>query len=228
MNKKHDYKYIDHSLTGLLDDTSIDKEVWDSKMYDNYKKCKKTCDNKTSNDKTSDDTKSSSDSSFYPVCSNSICVVPRMDKTTIILKGKGRIDNGEVEPEEPEVPEVPEDPAEENGNIEFNLFIGKKFSKCVGEICLVDYDNEVFISSKNLKCFFKSSAFKAVAIFQVENLNGSTREIAVFINTPICGIPASLFVYAPPIFGQEELLLGGSVIEGTIEFIAAEENDDMH
>lgn len=228
MNKKNDYKYIDHSLTGLLDDMNCKKDVWDSKMYDDYKKSKKTCDDKTSDCDKCSCMKCSSNSSFSPVCSNSICVVPRMDHTTIILQGKGKIENGEVDPEEPEIPEVPGEPAEENGDIEFNLSIGKKFSKYVGEICLVDYDNQVFISSKNLKCFFKSNAFKAVAIFQVENLNGSTREIAVFINTPICGIPASLFVYAPPTCGQDVLSLGGSVIEGTIEFVAAKENDDMH
>lgn len=197
-------------------------DIWDSDMYEDYKKCKKTTHSSScSCHKPSD---CSCDNSFAPICKNAICTVPRMHNTTVILQGKGRISDSE--PEEPETPEVPEVPEEENGgDIDFNLSIGKKFSKYVGEICLVDYDNKVFITSKDLKCFIKSDCHKAVAIFTVENFNGSTKEIVVFITTPICGIPASLFVYAPPICGEEALSLGGSVTEGTIEFLAAKEDE---
>ena len=83
----------------IMDITTNDKEcvstmtkcscndVWDSEMYDNYKNCKKTTHSCNCN----------SNNIFNPVCKNAVCVVPRMDHATIILKGKGRISNSEPE-----------------------------------------------------------------------------------------------------------------------------------
>ena len=100
----------------------------------NYKdNCKKT---NTCKCEDSDNNKCS-DNVFSPICNNAICNVPRMDIVTMIAEGHGTISEN---PEE----------NDSKSKIAFKFFIGKKYSSYVGNLCLVNYDDEIFITSDKI------------------------------------------------------------------------------
>ena len=195
-----------------------------SNMMDD--KCKCGCMDDKCNCGDKDCKCSNSSSPFYPVCCNGICTVPRMDTVTMVAEGQGIIGNNDPEPEEPG--EVPE----ENGDIAFKFFIGKKYSKYVGSICLVDFNEELFITSEKLECYHSPDHTKFVAIFHVEEPNGRSREISLYVTTQICNILPTVFAYSAPHCGEDDqLVMGGSVTSGTVviaEKNAEEENGMAH
>lgn len=236
-NEENIIKETDEKIYG--DDINTKKDMDYCKLYDKFMGCKcdddcrcgdiRKCDCKCKCDdiykcdsiwdddkcKWYDDCKYSNSSNvFYPVCCNGICTVPRMDNIKMIAEGQGIIAADDPEPEEPGQPG--EEP-EENGDIAFKFFIGKKHSKYVGNLSIVNFGEEIFISSEKLECYHSGNNTKFVAIFHVEELNGKSREIALYVTTQICNIAPTVFVYSAPHCGEDdELAMGGSVTSGTV------------
>lgn len=151
---------------------------------------------------------------FYPICCNGICNVPRMDHMTIVAEGKGTISESDAEPEVEEASagcgcgckkcqgccgckkcqgggtETPDE--ETSAEIAFNFTIGKKFSEYVGELCIVNYDEKIFITSNKLECYHSSDHTRFVAIFHVEEGEDLSREVVIYASTKMCTTPATL------------------------------------
>lgn len=178
---------------------------------------------------------------FYPICCNGICNVPRMDHMTIVAEGKGTISESELNPEVEETSvgcgcgckncqgAGPETPDEESTEIAFNFTIGKKFSKYVGELCIVNYDEKIFLTSNKLECYHSPDHTRFVAVFHVEESEDVSREIVIFASTKICTMPPTLFVYSAPYCESlEEISMGGAVTTGTITiFKNSDDNSGM-
>lgn len=105
----------------------------------------------------------------------------------------------------------------EEAEIAFKFFIGKKYSNYVGNMCLVNYNEGIFLTSDKLECFHSPDHTKFVAIFHFEEADDRSREVAVYGTTKICNILPTLFIFSAPHCGEDDVLaMGGSVTTGTI------------
>ncbi|HCW52556.1 MAG TPA: hypothetical protein DG753_02195 [Clostridium sp.] len=128
------------------------------------------------------------------------------DKIKMLAEGKGTIANTDAESDEA------------SPEISFKFFIGKKSNKYVGNICLVNYNEEILLISDDIECFNSTSNNKFVAIFHVEEEENETREIAVYGTTQVCNILPTLFVFSAPHCGETDTMsMGGSVTTGKIK-----------
>lgn len=229
MNCKYDDKYDDKNMCiyGCKCDDKC-KHGYDCKYDDDCKSIysRKPC--------------KGSDDIFEPVCCNAICNVPRMDMITMVAEGQGTIGNADAEADEGAEANVVKGfkcgkgckcgkggTGKEN-KIAFKFFIGKKHSKYVGNMCLVNYDEEMFLTSDKIECFHSPNHTKFVAIFHFEEGENMSREIAVYGTTQICSIPPTLFIYSAPHCGEDdEIAMGGSLTNGTITIATSEENNGM-
>lgn len=181
-----------------------------------------------------------------PVCCNAICNIPKMDMVTMVAEGQGTIADAGLELEEPEEPDEAGQlftaaalskaykygkkfkygnkcKCGNGGNVEeaeiaFKFFIGKKYSNYVGNMCLVNYNEGIFLTSDKLECFHSPDHTKFVAIFHFEEADDRSREVAVYGTTKICNILPTLFIFSAPHCGEDDVLaMGGSVTTGTIK-----------
>lgn len=164
---------------------------------------------------------------FAPVCCPGVFRVPRGRNIVEIVRGKGIIASVE-EPHEPENGEEEvEIPEEEDKEAEFSFSIYKEHGKTYGEICIVDYEGKVKIQSKKLECFHSDYTSKLVAIFHLDSEEeGSSRELTVYARAKVCNLLPKFYAYSAPLCG-EEILIGGDVVQGDIEFLK-EKSGDSH